>query len=38
MSVKKVKKYFEKFGMADRVMEFEVSSATVELAGGSQVL
>ena len=32
MSVEKVKKYFEKFGMADRVMEFEVSSATVELA------
>lgn len=32
MSVEKVKKYFEKFGMEDRVMEFEVSSATVELA------
>ena len=32
MSVEKVKAYFEKYGMADRVLEFDVSSATVELA------
>ena len=32
MAIEKVKKYFANFGMADRVMEFEVSSATVELA------
>jgi len=32
MSIERVKEYFAGFGMADRVMEFEVSSATVELA------
>ena len=32
MSVEQVKAYFKAFGMADRVREFEVSSATVELA------
>ena len=32
MSVERVRKYLEQFGFADRVMEFEVSSATVELA------
>lgn len=32
MSVEKVKKYFEKKGIADRIREFEVSSATVALA------
>ena len=32
MSIEKVKAYFKNFGMEDRVMEFEVSSATVELA------
>ena len=32
MSVEKVKKYLERFGAQNRVMEFEVSSATVELA------
>lgn len=32
MSVDKVKEYFRKFGMEERVMEFAVSSATVELA------
>lgn len=32
MSIERVKKYFEQFGMADRVMEFDVSSATVDLA------
>lgn len=32
MSVERVKKYFEEEGIADRVQEFDVSSATVELA------
>ncbi len=32
MSIEKVKAFFEKYGMADRVLEFDVSSATVELA------
>ena len=32
MSIEKVKQYFAAFGMEDRVMEFPVSSATVELA------
>ena len=32
MSVASVYNYLLKFGLADRVMEFEVSSATVELA------
>lgn len=32
MSIEKVKKYFEQYGIADRIQEFEVSSATVELA------
>lgn len=32
MSIDRVKAYFRKMGMEDRVMEFEVSSATVELA------
>lgn len=32
MSISRVKAYFEAFGMADRVLEFSVSSATVELA------
>ncbi len=32
MSVEKVKAFFEEYGMADRVLEFDVSSATVELA------
>lgn len=32
MSVEKVKKYFHQFGMEDRIREFDVSSATVELA------
>ena len=32
MSVETVKAYFKKLGMADRVQEFEISSATVELA------
>lgn len=32
MAIDKVKEYFKKYGMEDRVMEFDVSSATVELA------
>lgn len=32
MAIEKVKEYFNQFGMADRVQEFTVSSATVELA------
>lgn len=32
MAIEKVKEYFGELGMADRVLEFDVSSATVELA------
>ncbi len=32
MSVERVKEYFAEFNLADKVMEFDVSSATVELA------
>lgn len=32
MSIEKVRAYFQRFGVADRIMEFPVSSATVELA------
>ena len=32
MSIDRVKAYFEQLGIADRVLEFDVSSATVELA------
>jgi len=32
MAIEKVKEYFNQFGLADRVQEFTVSSATVELA------
>ena len=32
MAIEKVKEYFSKYGIADRVREFDVSSATVELA------
>ena len=32
MAIEKVKEYFSQFGIADRVQEFDVSSATVELA------
>lgn len=32
MSIEAVRKYFKTFGMEDKVMEFDVSSATVELA------
>lgn len=32
MSIQKVTEYLSQFGMADRVIEFDVSSATVDLA------
>jgi len=32
MAIEKVREYFKKFGIEDRILEFEVSSATVELA------
>ena len=32
MSIEIARAYLEKYGMADRIMEFDVSSATVELA------
>jgi prolyl-tRNA editing enzyme YbaK/EbsC (Cys-tRNA(Pro) deacylase) len=32
MSIEKVKEYFRNYGMENRVLEFETSSATVELA------
>ncbi len=32
MAIDKVKAYFETFSIADRIIEFDVSSATVELA------
>lgn len=32
MSVDKVREYFKQFGIEQRIMEFDVSSATVELA------
>ena len=32
MSIEKVRAYFEHFGIADRIREFDVSSATVKLA------
>ena len=32
MAIEAVKEYFAQYGMADRVKEFDVSSATVELA------
>lgn len=32
MAIEAVKEYFSKFGIANRIKEFEVSSATVELA------
>lgn len=32
MSIERVRQYFDSLGIGDRVMEFDVSSATVELA------
>lgn len=35
MAIQKVKEYFRTFGMEDRIQEFQVSSATVELAAAA---
>ena len=35
MAIEKVREYFRQFGMEDRVREFKVSSATVELAAAA---
>ncbi len=35
MSIERVKAFFKQFGMEERVLEFEVSSATVELAAAA---
>ncbi len=35
MAIEKVKAYFKKYGMEERVQEFNVSSATVELAAAA---
>ncbi len=35
MSIEHVRSYFEKLGIADRIQEFPVSSATVELAAAA---
>ena len=32
MAIEKIREYFRQFGMEDRIREFDVSSATVELA------
>lgn len=32
MAIEKVKKYFKEWGIADKILEFDTSSATVELA------
>ena len=32
MSIERVRNYFDEFGMADKILEFDVSSATVALA------
>lgn len=32
MAIEKVRAYFERLGISDRILEFDVSSATVELA------
>ncbi len=32
MAIEKVREYFKSFGIEDRILEFDVSSATVELA------
>lgn len=35
MAIEKVRTYFKKYGMEERVLEFNVSSATVELAAAA---
>ena len=37
MSIEIARAYLEQFGMADRIMEFDVSSATVELAAKARI-
>ena len=37
MSIERVRAEFEKFGIAERMLEFSVSSATVELAAKAVV-
>ena len=32
MSIEKVKQYFKQYGMENKILEFDISSATVELA------
>lgn len=36
MSIEKVRSWLDQYGMADRILEFPVSSATVELAAQAQ--
>ncbi len=35
MAIEKVREYFQQLGIAERIMEFDVSSATVELAAAA---
>ena len=35
MSIERVREYFRQYGLGDKVMEFDVSSATVELAAAA---
>ena len=35
MAIEKVREYFKSFGIEDRILEFEVSSATVEFAAAA---
>ena len=35
LAIEKVKAYFKEYGMEERVQEFDVSSATVELAAAA---
>lgn len=35
MSIERARKHLEKYGVSDRIMEFDVSSATVELAAAA---
>ena len=38
MAIEKVKEYFRQFGIEDKIMEFDVSSATVDLAAEAVVV
>ncbi len=35
MAIERVKDFFRKYGIEDRIQEFDVSSATVELAAAA---